>query len=135
MRGTIRIIIAILAVFILWQVLDNIVHMRILADTYEATADLWRSQEEIKAKAGIMIVAGILWAIIFVLIYAKFFSKKGIVPAIQYGLLIGIGTGFSFGYGLYAVMPIPHSLAISWFAASVVKMTLGGLVIGLIVKE
>jgi hypothetical protein len=37
-------------------------------------------------------------------------------------------------YGSYAVMPIPYAMALTWFLGSVVKITIGGLILGAIVK-
>ena len=52
-----------------------------------------------------------------------------------YGLLLGISWGISMGYGSYSVMPIPYHMALAWFLGTVVEMTLGGLLLGLIIKE
>ena len=37
-----RIILAVVAVFIAWSILDFILHGLLLRSTYEATANLWR---------------------------------------------------------------------------------------------
>lgn len=73
-------------------------------------------------------------AFFFAYIYAKFFGEKSVGTGLKHGLLFGIGTGISFGYGTYAVMPIPYNLALSWFLGSVVEATVGGLLTGLILK-
>ncbi len=128
-----RIILAILAVFVAWSVLDFIIHQWLLGATYEATAHLWRPMEEMKM--GLMNVVRILSAVFFTLIYACLIGGKGTCTGVKYGLLFGLGTGVSMGYGTYSYMPIPHSLALYWFIGSVVQATVAGLLVGLIIKE
>ncbi len=119
--------------FVLWSALDFIIHGLILNTAYEATADLWRPMEEMKM--GLMRIVVLISSICFVLIYALFFSEKGIGTAVKYGLLFGLGTGISFGYGSYSVMPIPYKMAFVWFVGSLVETVSAGLVIGLIIKK
>ena len=128
-----RIILAILAVFVAWSVLDFVIHGWLLSATYEATAHLWRPMEEMKM--GLMNVVRILSAVFFTLIYACLINGKGMGTGVKYGLLLGLGTGVSVGYGTYSYMPIPHSLALSWFLGTVIQTTLAGLLVGLIIKE
>jgi len=39
------------------------------------------------------------------------------------------------GLGTYSVMPVPVFLALVWFVGSVVETTVGGLLVGWIVKK
>ena len=128
-----KIILAILAVFVAWSTLDFVIHGWLLSATYQSTAHLWRPMEEMKM--GLMYVVTILSAICFTLIYACLIGGKGIGTGVKYGLLLGLGTGVSMSYGTYSYMPIPHSLALSWFLGTVVQTTLAGLLVGLIIKE
>lgn len=41
----------------------------------------------------------------------------------------------SFAYGTYAVMPIPYRMAPTWFVGTIVGTTLGGLLLGLIIRK
>lgn len=128
-----RVIIGVLVVFIVWSALDYVIHGLMLQSTYEATSNLWRPMGEMKM--GLMYVVSILVATFFVLIYAFFIQPKSIVTGLLYGLLFGLAMGISMGHGSYSFMPIPYSLAFSWFAGTVVEITLGGLLVGLIVKK
>ena len=56
-----RIVLAVIAVFVLWQVLDFVIHGLILMKTYQATASLWRPRPEMKL--GLMRVVGALMRI------------------------------------------------------------------------
>ncbi|MDR4497524.1 MAG: hypothetical protein MRK02_06325 [Candidatus Scalindua sp.] len=128
-----KIIIAIISVFILWSIIDFVIHGIILTDAYEATAKLWRPMEEMKM--GLMRIVVLISSIVFVLIYAIFFSEQNIKSGLKYGTLFGIGAGISMGYGSYAVMPVPYSMAFTWFVGVVIEAALGGLLIGVIIKN
>jgi len=65
-------ILAILAVFVTWSVLDYIIHGLILAPSYAATAHLWRPMEEMKQ--GLMHITTLITAVTFVSIYSLFFG-------------------------------------------------------------
>jgi hypothetical protein len=126
-------VLAIIAVFILWSILDFVIHGVFLGEAYKATAELWRPMEEMKM--GLMRIVVLISSIAFVLIYALFFSEKNIKTALKYGLLFGIGAGVSMGYGSYAVMPIPYNMAFTWFWGTLIEVTLGGLVVGIIIRD
>jgi hypothetical protein len=126
-------VIAIIAVFILWSILDFVIHGVLLGEAYKATAELWRPMEEMKM--GLMRIVVLISSIAFVLIYTLFFSEKNIKTALKYGILFGISAGISMGYGSYAVMPIPYNMAFAWFWGTLIEVTLGGLVLGLIVHN
>jgi hypothetical protein len=80
-------------------------------------------------------IAVLIAAITFVLIYSSFFSSKGISTGLKYGLLFGLGTGVSMGYGSYSVMPIPYHMALTWFLGSVVEASVGGIIVGSIIRK
>ncbi len=130
-----RSLIAVAAVFILWEVLDFILHNQILMSTYEETASLWRPMEEMMSKMWIMHMVVLVSAAVFVYIYVRFFAEKNMGSAIKYGIVYGIATGMGMGYGMYTVMPIPYTLAVGWFWGAVVESTLAGVVLGAIAKD
>ena len=117
----------------MWAVLDYIIHSVLLRAAYDATANLWRPLSEIKN--GLLISVTLIEAFVFVSIYERFFANRGVGTGIKYGLLFGLGAGISMAYGSYAVMPIPYDMAITWFFGTLVEMTLGGLVLGLIIRD
>ena len=58
-------------------------------------------------KMGVLHLAVLINALAFVCIYGLLFAEKGIGSGVKYGLLFGLGTGFSMGFGTYSFMPIP----------------------------
>jgi hypothetical protein len=127
-----RFILAVVVVFVTWSALDFIIHAVILKSTYQATAQLWRPMEQMKM--GLMSWVTFVGAASFVGLYAVLVSPKSVVSGLKYGLLFGIATGFPMGFGTYSFMPVPLTLAFTWFIGSLVEMMVGGVIIGAIIK-
>ncbi len=128
-----RFILAVVAVFLAWSLLDIVIHQVILMGEYGATADLWRPPAEIMI--GLIYVVTLISAVVFVSIYKFLICRKELSRAIQYGLLFGVAIGIGMGYGSYAVMPFTHTIALVWFLGTVVQGGVAGALLGLIVKE
>ena len=128
-----KIILGTICVFILWSVLDFLIHGVILRSAYEATASLWRPMAQMKM--GLMYAVVLIAASMFVLIYGRFVTPKNPASGVPFGLLYGIGVGVGMGYGTYSVMPIPYSMALAWFLGAVAEGALGGLVLGFLFRE
>ncbi len=128
-----KIFLAAVVVFVLWSVLDFIVHGVILKSAYASTASLWRPMAEMKM--GLMYVTVFIAALAFSAIYGYLVAKKSTMVGLTYGLLYGIAVGVGMGYGSYSMMPIPYSMALTWFLSTVLKGILGGLLLGAIIKN
>lgn len=128
-----RAIIATIAIFILWQILDFVIHEILLAGLYEETKELWRPMDEMKN--WLMALVSLISSAVFVSIFAFYFKEKNLITGVKYGLIFGIGAGVTIGYGSYSFMPIPYSIAFSWFIGTLVEAVLAGLILGLIVKD
>ncbi|MBL7959732.1 hypothetical protein JNL27_05765 [bacterium] len=128
-----KLLLAFVAVFVTWQILDFVIHNMLLMKAYEASASMWRPMEEMKM--GLMIFVSAVSAFIFVWVYAKFVSPKSMMIGLQYGIILGVSFGIGMGYGTYAVQPLPYNIALSWFLGTIVELGVAGLLTGLIVKE
>ena len=126
-------LLAVVAVFISWQILDFLIHNVILMSTYAATASLWRPMEEMMM--GLMMFVSLVSAICFVIVYDWFFKEKNMMTGLKYGLIFGVGVGISMGYGTYSVQPIMYYTAMGWFLGTVVEGAVAGLLTGLIIKD
>jgi len=127
-----KLLICSLAIFIVWTIIDFIVHAIYLKDYYLQTADLWRPQEEAKMFLNAVVV--LIGAVIFTLIYLVLVARKSVGSALLYGLLLGISAGISIGYGFYAFMPIPYHMAATWFLVSVGEGLIAGGILGFMAK-
>ncbi|MFA4924547.1 MAG: hypothetical protein WC557_10180 [Ignavibacteriaceae bacterium] len=127
-----KFLLAILAVFVAWEVLDYIIHVVILAQQYKDTASLWRPEGEMKM--WLMVIVTLISSAAFCYLYDAFVKDKSMANAVKFGLVFGIGTGIGMGYGTYSVQPITYMIAFTWFLGTVVEATVAGLILGLIIK-
>jgi hypothetical protein len=128
-----RIVLAVVAVFICWSVVDFVVHGILLQSAYAETASLWRPMGEMKM--GLMYLVSFISCLVFTLIYALLVAKKSLGTGLAYGTLFGLGAGISMGYGTYSVQPIPYMMALSWFLGTLARSVLAGLIVGGIVMD
>ncbi|NOX38292.1 MAG: hypothetical protein GXO78_12240 [Calditrichaeota bacterium] len=125
-------VVSVIAIFVVWSVLDYIIHSLILSPIYAQTAQLWRPMGEMKM--GLMYLVTILSAIFFVGIWAFLIPQKDLTNGLKYGLLFGLAFGISMGYGTYSFMPIPYALAIGWFLGTVLELLVAGALLGVLFK-
>ena len=128
-----RAILCIIAVFFAWAVFDFIIGMVFLSAEMRTNPDLWRPFPEMKM--GLLYLVTLIPATVFVSLYALFVSDKSLLTALKFALLFGFGAGISSGYGFYATMPIPYSMALTLFLSTTARILLGGLMVGLVVKK
>ena len=127
-----RLIMAVVAVFVAWSVLDFLIHGLLLQSIYAATANLWRPMHEMNRP--VMSLVTLVAAACFVTIYGLLIERKSLASGIRYGAIFGLATGVSMGFGSYSYMPIPLTLACSWFIGSWIEATVAGAIVGAIVK-
>ena len=127
-----RAIMAVVAVFIAWSVLDFLIHGLLLQSIYAATSNLWRPMDEMNRP--VMSLVTLVFTACFVTIYGFLIEQKSLASGIRYGALFGLATGASMGFGSYSYMPIPLTLACSWFIGSWIEAIVAGVIVGAIVK-
>lgn len=125
-------IIASIVIFILDQILIWIIHGIILKGCYEATAHLWRPTAEMNQMMWLMWLSGLIWAFLFVYIFAKGYEGKGLIEGFRYGIVIGIFFSLTTSLGTYSVQPIGFGLAASWFISGFIQIIIYGLIAALI---
>ena len=123
-----RTVLAIVLDFVAWEILDFVIHGVILQASYAATLELWRPEAEMKM--GLMQLVLLISAIAFVFIYRLLCGEKDVMKGLKYGIWFGIAIGVGMGYGTYSVMPIPYSIALTWFLGSVLEGAAAGLIVG-----
>lgn len=127
-----RILMATVAIFIAWSVMDFVIHGILLKPIYDATASMWRPMEEMNMP--LMYLVTLVIAVCFVLIY-QMIERKTLATGIKYGLLFGIAFGVSMGLGSYSYLPIPMSLAWGWLGGTLVELLVAGVIVGMLVKS
>ena len=128
-----RVIIAAVAVFVLWEATDILIHGFYLADEYAKHPDVFLGKDQMHTQLLLLVV--LAHATIFTKIYSWLVSPKSVLAGVVFGLLWGVAHGIGMGYGTYATMHVPLSLASTWFTLSVVQGVLGGVIVAAIVRK
>jgi hypothetical protein len=113
---------------------DLLVHGMLLKGSYEATASLWRPMAEMESLMWTMWVMYLVNALVLPYVYSKGHeSGKGAVgQGLRFGLIIGLPMATGMSLGTYFMIPLPVSMAVSWFVAGMVQFALVGVAIGLL---
>ena len=127
-----RLLLAALAVFVSFQILDYVIHMLILSADYEAIASVWRTN--MMDMMWIMYISGIILSLLFVYIFTKGYQGKGIMEGIRYGLLIGVLMMVVGSLNQYVIYPVPIELAIKWIIFGLIEFMIAGIITALIYK-
>ncbi|OFX15144.1 MAG: hypothetical protein A2Z18_07275 [Armatimonadetes bacterium RBG_16_58_9] len=121
-----RYVLASLAVFVVFEILDYVIHSVILMKTYEALASVWRP--DMMQKMWILYITVLVVSFLFVYIFSKGYEAKGIAEGVRYGLVIGLFMQVPAAFSQYAVYPIPLTLAVEWFVAGMIEFIICGIV-------
>lgn len=118
--------IAVFAVFIL---MDYLVHSVLLRGLYVETASLWRPMEAIGNLMWIFWVVDAVMAFLTVWLLAKGWEagKPWLGQGIRFGLVLGLIFSLPMGFSMYAMMPVPLSLGLGWFAGALVTFVVAGI--------
>lgn len=130
-------ILASLAVFITFCVVEFLAHGLGLANMYQQTADVWRPHGEMKTVFWLMYVGYLIFSPFFVAIYSKGYEegKSGLGQGLRFGALVGLMLAPMTGLVWYVVLPIPKELALAWIGVGFLEYLILGLVVGLVWKK
>ncbi|HOT46060.1 MAG TPA: hypothetical protein PLM53_15515 [Spirochaetota bacterium] len=121
-----RFIIASIAVFIMIEAIDWLVHGLLLAKWYQDIKGLWRT--EMMDLMWVMVLGSLFFSFMFVFIFTKGYEARGVVEGARYGLFIGLLINVSGVLGQYAMYPIPFGLAAIWLAYGMIEMVIAGMI-------
>ena len=128
-----RLLLAILAGWVVIFATDFLVHHFWLGPVYEATKSIWRPEEEMQTRMGWIFVAQFLIVVTFVIVWAKGFAGGSMSTAITFGLLMGLFQQ-TWVLTLFVVVPMPAELAVKWFSGGLVQAIVLGIVTSLVYK-
>ncbi len=132
MRG--RFWLAVVVVFVLFMIVDMIVHVGILSGAYEATKEIWRAEEEMNSMMWMMWLGTLVYSFFFVVVFGKGYEGKGTGEGLRYGVFIGLMFSVPMALGSYGSFPITAGIAWSWFLGGMVENILGGLLVAAIYR-
>jgi hypothetical protein len=129
-----RLLLAIIAGFIVVFGTDYLIHGIWLMPDYEATKSLWRTDDDMQSHFFRMLSAQFLIAATFVIVWAKGFAGRSLGTAVSIGLLMGVFQQ-TWAMILFVVMPLPAELAMKWFFGGLAQAVLLGIVTSLVYKS
>jgi hypothetical protein len=130
--NTKRYFVASLAVFVAAVVLDYVIHGVILKSAYEATKTIWRP--DMDSKAWIIALVDLIIAFPFTYIFVKGYEGKGIMEGVRFGTIVGVLISIPMPYGMYAMLPMPYSLAFQWFLYGLIETILMGITVAAVYR-
>ena len=119
-----RYVLAVVAVFIAFGIVDYLVHSLMLHETYAAMQGVWRA--DMMDKMWLMPVLNLVFTVMFVYIFTLNYEAKGLMEGVRYGLLMGLLIGPMGMFSQYAMYNVPLWLAWTWFGYVLVSMVVGG---------
>jgi hypothetical protein len=114
-------------VFVTTQVLEGLVNFFLLDPIYSSYSHIWRPISEMKL--WMLPVTGMFFSFFFVFIFSKGYEGKGISEGVRYGLYVALMVALPNAYGTYAIMKIPYTLALQWFAYDTLEYVIAGAIL------
>jgi hypothetical protein len=132
-----RWLLASLAVLVVFVALEMLIHNVLLRDIYMQTASVWRPMEEMDKLMHFIFIGYLVFAPLFTLIYAKGYEKgkSGLAQGLRFGLYFGGALSVMGSFGWYPILPIPLTLAVSWFASILVTYVAAGAAAGAVYRS
>jgi hypothetical protein len=127
-----RMVMAAIAVFIGFQVMDYVIHGVILSPAYKALAGVWRP--DMMSKMWVMTLSSLVMSFFFIYIFIKGYENKGVMEGARYGIVAGLFMNVIGMFGQYVMYPIPFGLSVKWFVYGMVEFIVCGIIAALIYK-
>jgi hypothetical protein len=119
-----RFILAGIAVFVIIQATDWLVHGVLLSGWYAEIKGVWRP--DMMDLMWVMMLGSLFFSFMFVYIFTKGYEGRGIMEGVRYGLLIGLLVNVSGMLGQYFMYSIPLAMALTWIGYGIVEMMIAG---------
>lgn len=129
--NTKRLIFAIIGAFIFVVAFEMLWHGFLMKGLYEATASVWRPEEE--HEMIYMFASQFLFAAVVAFIYTKIGRHIPCKRGIAFGFFVGLILAMP-ELGSYCYLPIPMSIALLWMLAGLLKGLGTGMAVAAIYK-
>lgn len=121
-----------LAIFVIFQICDFIIHKFLLWNLFASLSGIWRP--DLMSHMWIMYLGSFIFSFLMMYIFIKGFEDRGVMEGIRFGLLFGTVTAGMAALYQYILYPVPFLLVIQWFGYQLIKFILGGIAAGWIYK-
>lgn len=121
-----RLALAVLVGFVFIFATDFLIHAVWLAADYKASAELWRTEEEMRRRFLIMLLAQFFCSLAFLYIWARTgWRRRSVLDGCSFGFWMGLFQQVTT-LVFYVVLPMRKELALKWFIAGMVQAVLFG---------
>jgi len=127
-----RFLLAVLAVFVVFELMDFVIHTYILNEAYESLMHIWRP--DMTQYMWVMYITALFWSFIFVYIFTRGYEGKGWIEGLRYGLVIGLLIQVVGVFNQWVIYPLPIWLVIQWLIFGLIEFMICGIVASLIYK-
>jgi hypothetical protein len=130
--NTRRFVTASIAAFVVVAVVEFVIHGVLLSGMYRQAASAFRADADARARFWLFYVGYLVFAFFFTFIYTKGYERDrgGLAQGLRFGFYVGVMIGALESLVWYVVLPVPATLAVSWFLAYVVMALAAGAVVG-----
>lgn len=135
--NTKRWLFATLAGFVVYAVLQMVLHGMLLGDLYKQTASVWRPEAQMHSLMWLLWLSYLIAAAMLAFIYAKGYEpgKSSLGQGVRFGVYAGILIATLMSLGSYFSLPVPGVLALYWFIGWLIITVAVGAAIGVIYRR
>jgi hypothetical protein len=109
----------VIALFVLWNVMDFVIHGVILAGAYASAPGVFREMADMRMP--LLYAAVLVGALGFTGLYSLSAPRQRLADSLLFGLWFGVATAFGMGFATYAIIPIPLAIAWGWCLGSLAE--------------
>jgi hypothetical protein len=129
----IPLLLSVLAILLVWTMLDLLMHRLLLRPLYEQNTSLWRPFHQMNI--ALIYTATFTLIAVFVLTYWWLINPKSLATGLGFGALLGLALGVAAGLGTYIHIPIPQPLAWGWFLGGWLRGVIAGAIVGALITQ
>ncbi|MGB5245650.1 MAG: hypothetical protein WBM54_11565 [Woeseia sp.] len=122
------------AVFVVAQTMNFVIHEILLSSTYQSLASVFRPEQEMMSMMWIMFLSGAFALFLFCYIFTKGYENRGIGEGIRYGVLIGLFVSVPYAIDQYVVYPLTPYVTTMWILSGVLTFAVVGAVFSAIYR-
>jgi putative effector of murein hydrolase LrgA (UPF0299 family) len=121
--------------FVLFYLLELVLHVGILSGFYAANPEGFLSEEAMQSRIWCMVVGMIILTFLWTYFFSRFASEKTVGKGIQHGISYMLFLFVPTGFINYAVMTVSGWAFFWWAVGGIVEGAIVGAVMGAIMKE
>lgn len=129
-----RYLLSAFALFVFIFLYEMLVHGFILMGMYEATANVWRSFDEMRANMPLSMLFQLALAAWTAFAFSQLFRNGGVKDGLRFGLFFGVFAGILMATW-YLWLNVPAALGFSWLVSGIGEGLGGGLILGSIYRK